>query len=480
MIAVSWRRVLPPVVLLILILAVLSPLYGYERDELYFRMLAPAWGYVDQPPLTPLLVHGIAGVVDTVWAIRIPAILFAAASVVVLALITREAGGGARAQAFAAWGAAFGTFTLVGGHSFLTSTVDLLVWPVVLLGAIRAVRREDGRWWLLAGAAAGLDLSNKLLVAMLLVGIAVGLAVVGPRREYRSPWLWGGVALVLVLGAPDLVHQAVNGLPQLRMGAALEAKHAAGSRILAVPYLVLLMSPLVVPIWIAGLVALFRRPGWRAIRFVAVAFLVVVLLAALAGAQIYYPYGVLTVVFALGCVPTAEWAATSVRRLVVGVGLGVSAVVTSVIALPVLPLGVVGSTPVPTINQAAADQVGWPELVRTVDQVGARTPSGTVVLTSNYGEAGAIARFSTRFAHAVYSGHNALGELPVPDLDPRAVIVVGGQLPDLEPLFARCSTAARIDDGVGVDNEEQGEPVAVCTRPRMPLPALVVAARHLG
>ncbi len=476
---IAWRRILPPVAVLVVLLAVLSPLYGYERDELYFRMLPPAWGYVDQPPLTPLLVHGISAVVDTVWAIRIPAILFASASVLVLALITREAGGGALAQAFAAWGAAFGTFTLVRGHSFLTSTIDLLAWPAVLLGAIRAVRREDGRWWLLAGGAAGLDLTNRLLVAMLLAGIAVGLAVAGPRRELRSPWLWGGVALVLVLGAPDLIYQAAHGLPQLRMGAALEAKHGVSTRILAVPYLVLLMSPLVVPIWIAGLVALLRRPGWQRIRFVAVAFLVVVVLAALAGGQIYYPYGVLTVVFALGCVPTAEWAATAVRRRVVGVGLAVSAVVTSAIALPVLPLGVVGSTPVPAINQAAADQVGWPELVRTVDRVGAPAPSGTVVLTSNYGEAGAMARYSTRFAHAVYSGHNALGELSVPDVDPSIVIVVGGQLADLEPLFARCRTAARIDDGVAVDNEEQGEPVAVCTRPRMALPELVAAARHL-
>lgn len=31
--------------------------YDYQRDELYYRMLQPAWGYVDQPPLTPAIAR---------------------------------------------------------------------------------------------------------------------------------------------------------------------------------------------------------------------------------------------------------------------------------------------------------------------------------------------------------------------------------------------------------------------------------------
>src|SRR5664279_562370 len=69
--------------------------YGYERDELYFRLLRPAWGYVDQPPLTPMLARGFAAALaDATWAIRIPATLATMVSVVVVALITREFGGG--------------------------------------------------------------------------------------------------------------------------------------------------------------------------------------------------------------------------------------------------------------------------------------------------------------------------------------------------------------------------------------------------
>lgn len=49
------------------VLAVLAALlagkqYEFHRDELYFRSLRPAWGYVDQPPLMPLLAQAAAHV----------------------------------------------------------------------------------------------------------------------------------------------------------------------------------------------------------------------------------------------------------------------------------------------------------------------------------------------------------------------------------------------------------------------------------
>ncbi len=100
---------------LAVVLTATSGGYGYDRHELYRRMLTPARGYLDQPALTPLLARTIAAIVDQPWAMRVPATVICVATVLLVALITREVGGGARAQALAAWGYAFAAFPLTFG-----------------------------------------------------------------------------------------------------------------------------------------------------------------------------------------------------------------------------------------------------------------------------------------------------------------------------------------------------------------------------
>jgi hypothetical protein len=155
-----------------IVLTVGSVGYGFHRDELYFRMLAPAWGHVDQPPLTPWLARTFTSLVaDEAWALRIPATVASAASVVLLGLITRELGGDRRAVAYAAWGAAFAGLPLALGHVLLTSTIDLPFTLAVLLTVLLALR-ADPRWWLAAGALAGLSMWNRLLLPLVLLGAA--------------------------------------------------------------------------------------------------------------------------------------------------------------------------------------------------------------------------------------------------------------------------------------------------------------------
>ena len=278
------------------------------------------------------------------------------------------------------------------------------------------------------------------------------------------------MTVALLVSAPNLVYQATHDWPQLSMGAALAEENAGEVRVVMWPFLALILGPPLVPIWVAGLIAL------------AVSFPVLLLLVFLMGAQFYYPLGLVAVLFAAGCVPAAEWMLGRRRTLAVA-AVALNAAVSLVLALPLVPLQSVGDTPIPGINQIARDTVGWPAYVRQVagayETVPASERETTVIVTSNYGEAGAVDRYGGPYdLPPVYSGHNELFYAGGPPASVTTVVFVGGQLERARHYFASCEDRSRLDNGVDVENEEQGQPVAVCTEPIGGWSAVWPALRH--
>jgi 4-amino-4-deoxy-L-arabinose transferase-like glycosyltransferase len=453
--------------------------YGFHRDELYFRMLPPAWGYVDQPPLVPWLARTLTSLVaDEAWALRIPATLASAASVVLVGLVTHELGGDRRAVAFAAWGVAFAGLPLALGHLLLTSTLDLPMTLGVLLCVLLALRTTP-RWWLVAGAVAGVATWNRLLVPLVWFGVLLGLAVLGPRAPLRTRWPWLGAAVAAVVGAPNLVFQWSHDWPQLAMGRALADSNAGDVRADLPLILLIAIGPPLVVVWLAGAWEAWRLPRARWLLAPAAVLLVFTVVT---GAQPHYPLVMLVVLYAVGCLPLSRWVGEHAwRRVVVVALIGLNALVSAVVALPVVPVSALGATPLPDLSILVADQVGWPRYVAQVGAVAARAGDpAAVVITSNYGEAGAIARYGPALGlPAPYSGQNDLGTRDGPPEGTRTVVFVGWQLDEVAGLFDACSVLARLDDGVGVDNEEQGAPVAVCTDPKLSWAQLWPKLAHL-
>ncbi|MDN5856332.1 MAG: glycosyltransferase family 39 protein, partial [Actinomycetia bacterium] len=449
-----------------------SPAYGYHRDELYFRMLPLEWGYVDQPPFTPLLARISSAIADETWAIHVSATGLMALSILMVALIARELGGGRDAQTLCAWAYGTSLVPLQFARVLVTATVDLVIWPTVILFVIRATRRDQPRWWILAGLVVGLSMYNKLLIALLLVGLAAGIAIVGPRGLLRYRWVWGGGALALVVGAPNLIYQATHDWPQLTMGRALAEHNGFETRILLLPVMLVMFGVALAPVWIIGLRELWRAPQWRRVRFIGAALPVITVLTFVAGSHVYYPLGLMTAILAAGCVVVARWVAEGpVRRAwtVIG-GVGANAAISIVIALPVVPLQYLGATPIPTFNQFAQDQVGWPTYVRQIAAVRESLPAqkraNSVVVTDNYGEAGAVARYGPPHGiDQVYSAQNELYHLARPPESAQTAVVVGTDPDELLGLFASCRVADRLDNELGVGNQEQDAPIAICRDP---------------
>jgi len=83
--------------------------YGYHRDELYFLRAGNqlAFGYVDQPPLTPVLARLASEVFgDSLIGLRLASAMAAGLVVLCAGLLAREFGGGRGAQALAGAGMA--------------------------------------------------------------------------------------------------------------------------------------------------------------------------------------------------------------------------------------------------------------------------------------------------------------------------------------------------------------------------------------
>ena len=477
---VAWPLLVGAAAALAAVLVAVSGRYGYHRDELYFLRAGeePAFGYVDQPPLTPLLArlaHELSG--GSLVGLRLLPALAAGLVVLCTGLIARELGARRAGQGLAAVCMAVAAFLVAVGHLMSTSTFDLFAWTALSWLVVRALR-DGGRSWLLVGVVAGAGLQNKVLVAFLLAGLAAGLLLVGPRAPLRTPWPWLAAALALLLWAPFLLWQAAHGWPQLELSRAIAAGSSGTSepRWLFLPYQLVLVSPLLVPVWAAGLARLARDPQLRAYRAFAVAYVLLAGVFLLTGGKPYYLAGLYPVLLAAGADPALRWARCGRARLRAGLLTGavaLSAAVSAALFLPLVPVQQLASTPITEINDDAGETVGWPALVQTVARAHAGLPAGeragAVVLTRNYGQAGAVDRSRTELGlPPVYSGHNSYADWGPPPDTPGPAIVVGYERDQLLAWFGSVELTGRVDNGVGLDNDEQGTAVWTCRDRRAP------------
>ncbi|MCA0144388.1 glycosyltransferase family 39 protein [Blastococcus sp. LR1] len=462
--------------------------YGYSRDELYFLRAGRelALGYVDQGPLTPLAARAMDSLFPgSLTALRAPSALASGAVVVLTGLLAREFGAGRAGQLLAAGCMAVSSILLIAGHLLTTTTPDLLAWTTLSWLLVRALR-DGGRTWLLVGVVAGLALQNKVQPAFLLAGVLLGVLAGGPRPVLRSPWPWLGGLLALALWAPNLAWQATSGWPQLELAEAIASGSSGTSEpwYLFLPFQLVLVSPLLVPVWAAGLVRLARDPALRTWRSFAVAYGVLAVVFLVTGGKPYYLAGLYPVLLAAGAAPVLDWVrrgGTRLRGGLLAAALALSLAVDATLGLPLVPVGALASTPVPDVNYDAGETVGWPRFAAAVERARDRLPAAerVVVLTGNYGQAGAVDRFAPGLAPA-YSGHNAYADWGPPPEDAEAAVVVGLPRSDLERWFGSVTASGRIDNGVGLDNEEQGATVWLATGRRVPWAEIWPELRRLG
>jgi hypothetical protein len=464
--------------------------YGFHQDELYFLVAGHhlAFGYVDQPPLAPLLtrITAIFGVSPT--AIRILPALAGGAIVVMAARLAALFGAGRFGRVLAALTTACAPVLLGAVHIANTTPLDLLAWTAVLLCVATALLRDRPRWWLGAGAAAGAGLESDNLVVLLLIGLALGLLATGHRRVLRTRWPWLGAGLAAAIWAPNVIWQATHGWPQLAMSSALHqennspADYASG-----LPAQILYLGLLVAPLLIAGIIKLWRTPQ---LRFIAIATAVIAayVLAWVPG-KAYYTDGMAPAVLAAGALAAEGWI-TRGRRPRLRRGLLIAAPLVGAalilpLILPLLPARDVHGLPASYQDSSGlGDTIGWPQLTHAVAaQDAALARAGqppTSIFSGYYGEASALQILGAAdHLPPVLSGHNAYWMWGPGRASDRTVLVVDA-LGQLRPYFASCRLLTTYHAPYHVQNDWTGLQIGVCTGPIANWPTLWPHLKHYG
>ena len=458
--------------------------YGFHRDELAVLDDAGrlAWGYVAYPPLVPALAHVSMQLFgDSLVAYRLPSALAQSLATLFAGLIAREFGGGRSAQVVAAVAVACVPFSLLAGSMFQYTSPDYLWWVMAAWLLAKLVNSGEPRWWLGIGLVIGMGMMTRYTMLFCAAGIVVGVLATPLRRQLGRPWLWAGVLLSLLVFAPNAWWQWRHDFVYLDFVAHIHARDVRIDRtadFLSGQWLIG-AGPLLAPLWLAGLawlaVARASRP-WRALAWW---YATALLLLWLASARSYYLAPAYPMLLAAGAVVLERGIAHLRRRAAMTAWVAASLVLllafatSSLVSLPLAPVGSEGWRISRQFHDNFAEQVGWPELVAQVAAVYQALPPAerarTAIYANNYGEAGAINRYGP--AHGLppalsdvnsywYRGfghHTASGKPPT------TVIVLGDDAEGVADTPATCTLAGRVRIPHGVENEESGHPdIHVC------------------
>ncbi len=446
--------------------------YGYFVDELYYLACSRHldWGYVDQPPLIALLTWVVRLVLgQSLPAIRLLPALAGVAEVVLTALIARELGGKRFAQALAAL-AALVAPGILGADGLLTmNAFEPLFWMGCAYLLIRMIKTENTKLWIWFGVLAGFGLENKYSMLIFGAGLVLGLALTAERRLLSNRWLWVGGAIAFLIFLPNLLWNVQHHFPFLELQANIRA---SGRDVPLGPVAffkqeVLLMHPLTLPIWVAGLWFYFGTNAGKPFRAIGWAWIFAAAVIVILSPRVYYLFPAFPMLFAAGGVlweqllarPRLAW-----LKFAYPVVMLLSGALLAPLAIPLLPpetyirytkaIGLqqpaIETHKLGPLPQIFADQFGWGDMAATVARVYNGLPqevrARTAIFGQTYGQAGAIDLFGPKYGlPPAISGHQNYFLWGPRGYTGESMIVMDDNQENLERLFNRVRKVAHVD-----------------------------------
>lgn len=474
-----------------LIHLVCNPHYGFFGDELYFIVCGqhPQWNYVDQPPFAPLLAAASQAFGPSLVLLRAVPALFAGAGIYVTCLIVTEFSGAPYAQVLSAVVVFFLPVLTDFGMKVSPDMVGLWSWPLITLWIVRLTRGANPRLWIAIGVLLGVSIQSKYSVLFFAFALLMGLLFAPERRILYSRWFIVGVLISAAMALPSFLWQVHYGYPMLELLRAVRN----GKNVIVGPlgYLgqQVLISGLLAPFWIIGLIWLFFRPAFR---FLAYGYVLLIAIMIVLHGKHYYPADAYPYLIAAGCVQIEDWTSKLRRaRTVIAATTILLGLVFFPVVMPVLPEAWLASYHTELLSflhisreniesehrvaaqlpSDFASMHGWTELTAIVNRVYEELPPAdrkqAVVLVQNYSEAAAIG-FLSKPQLPVISGHNQYFLWGPRGYSGDVLICVGANCDSVSEVFRTCSLEARLE-AKWIQPSEYDIPIMVCRDIKKPI-----------
>ena len=472
--------------------------YGAMRNELYFIICGrhPAFGYVDQPPLVPLLATLTQSAGINLWLLRLPAIIAAVLLVPVTVAFARLLGATTRGAWLAAVAAASAMLVTAMTATLSTSTFEPIAFTLIAYFMVRAVRLAEPRAFLWAGLVAGIAFEARYGAFFWALFLALGLALVGPRSAFASRNFWLGTLIFALLALPNVIWQGVNGFPFLELVRNDNSGNFTGAPLVFTIDQINAVNILLAPLWTTAIVAPFGSARFAPYRFLSIAFVAMVVFILVGHGKIYYLAGAYPTMFALGAA-----ACTRLPHSLVAIWAVFIAAIGSFslpLVLPVLPPELLKNVmnhmhprPRPVeaagvgapLMQVLSDEFGWPQLANDVEAAYAALPPGdrakAAIFASNYGDAAAIDFYGKGLPPAL-SGNNNYYLWGPRGYDGSVVLAVNVDPKQWAGICDSASVVGRFGTSPFAMPYEQDRPIVLCRGMRPPLPQLWPAFKHYG
>ena len=406
----------------ILQFTLIAPDYELHRDEFLHLDLGNhlAWGYQSVPPLTSWISWLINFLGNSVFWVKFFPALFGALTILVVWKTIETLKGNLFSLVLGAAGVLFSALLRIN-TLYQPNSFDVLCWTTFFFVIIQYFNNKQPKWLFIAAIVFALGFLNKYNIVFLLLGLFPAVLLTQQRKIFLQKQFYFALLLGALLVLPNLLWQYNNDFPVIH-----HLKELSKTQLVHVDRMGFMRSQLVfffsaLFIIIAGLYALIAYKPFEKFRAFFWAFFFTLAVFLFFKAKDYYAMGLYPIYIAFGAVYLGHVLSVGWRRYLRPVAL----ILPGLLFIPIYRVAFPNKSPEKIVEQSEryqrlgllrwedgkdhqlpqdfADMLGWKELAAKVDSIYEKLPNReqTLIITDNYGQAGAINFYTEKRLEAV-------------------------------------------------------------------------------